>query len=65
MIDKTALAEDLRKVFVRYQFRLDHPFPQQDETEQTAILKYRGDSIFHAKVDALVYGVMNVVDRHV
>ena len=65
MVDKTALSRELKMMFIRYQFRLENPFPQTDETDETAIIKYKSDNLFHAKVDALTYGVMNVVDRHI
>ena len=65
MVDKTELAKDFTKLFMRYQHRLDNPMPAPVETEQALIDKYLRDPMFHAKVDALTYGVMNVVDRHI
>lgn len=65
MLDKTALSTELKKLFMSYQNRLENPMPAEPETEQALIDKYFRDPIFHAKVDALTYGVMNVVDRHI
>jgi len=63
MINKKALADDLTNVFTCYQYRLDHPMPGSEET-RNMIVKYRSDSIFRAKVKALVTGVMVVIDRN-
>lgn len=65
MANKTALSEDLKLLFMRYQWRIENPMPSFPETDDNLIDKYLRDSLFHAKVDALTYGVMNVVDRHI
>lgn len=64
MIDKRALAEELTEAFINYQHRLDCPMPSATETKESIILKYRTDYIFHAKVDSLVSGVMQIVSKH-
>lgn len=64
MIDKIALLDALTKAFIGYQHRLDCPMPIPHETEEMTILKYRTDPIFHAKVRALVSGVMQIVGEH-
>lgn len=65
MVNKNALVDDLKKLFMSYQNRLENPMPAEPETEQALIDKYFRDPMFYAKVDALTYGVMNVVDRHI
>lgn len=65
MIDKQALHDDLTELFINYQHRLDNPMPSVTETRAAIILKYRNDWVFHRKVDSLVYGVMQVVNKHI
>ena len=65
MIDKKALADDLTEAFINYQHRLDCPMPSATETKAAIILKYRSDPLFHAKVDSLVAGVMQIVSKHI
>lgn len=65
MIDKQTLADDLTNLFINYQHRLDRPMPSATETEATKILKYLNDPLFHAKVESLVAGVMQIVSKHV
>lgn len=65
MVNKNALVDDLKKLFMRYQHRLDNPMPTEKETDSDLVDRYFRDALFHAKVDALTYGVMNVVDRHI
>lgn len=65
MVNKNALVDDFKKLFMRYQHRLDNPMPTEKETDRDLVDRYFRDALFHAKVDALTYGVMNVVDRHI
>lgn len=65
MVNKNALVDDFKKLFMRYQHRLDNPMPTEKETDSDLVDRYFRDALFHAKVDALTYGVMNVVDRHI
>lgn len=65
MIDKRALANDLTEAFITYQHRLDFPIPSCSETRDSIIMKYNSDPIFHAKVEALVYGVMQILSKHI
>ena len=53
MFDKRALYDDLLDAFIKYQWRLDNPFPQPNETKEFMIKKYMNDPIFHAKVNSL------------
>jgi len=63
MVDKYALADDLTKGFINYQYNLDNPmsFPSEKELIQT----YQLDHIFHRKIDSMVSGVMMILDKHI
>lgn len=61
---KRALHDELKNTFIKYQFNLDNPFPREI-TPSSLIIKYQSDVYFKAKVDSLVYGVMDIVSRHV
>jgi len=64
-IDRDAIADDLIRGFIMYQWRLDNPWPQPDETFETMRLKYRQDAVFHAKVQTMVCGVMDILSKHI
>lgn len=64
-MNKPALANELTETFIEYQWRLDNPFPSPEQTKENMYLKYRSDSMFHAKVDSLVFGVMFIVERNI
>lgn len=64
IFNKRVLADDLTEAFINYQHRLECPMPSATETKEAIILKYRSDPIFHAKVDSLVAGVMQIVSKH-
>lgn len=64
-VDKDKLSDDLKRLFINYQHRLENPMPKECESNVELIERYRSDPFFHAKVDALTYGVMNVIDRHI
>lgn len=64
MINKRKLAEELTEVFIMYQHRLDFPMPSPAETKEVILLRYSNEPLFHARVDALVAGVLNIVMRH-
>ena len=64
MIDRRALQDDLTKTFAQYQYRLDHPMPSATESFETYRIAYQTDSLVHAKVDAMVAGVMSIVNKH-
>lgn len=63
-INKNALLDDLRVAFIQYQHRLDFPMPSTTETPEAIQLKYLNDPVFHAKVDSLACGVMQIIDKH-
>ena len=63
MINEDKFAEDLTDMFIAYQWRLDNPMPSPRDTKEEMILKYQTDSLFHAKVNALVGGVMHTLYR--
>lgn len=64
MIDKNALHDELTNAFIRYQYRIENPFPSPTETPAAMILQYRNDPIFHNKVESIVCGVMAIVGKH-
>jgi len=55
------LQDKLTDAFVNYQWRLENPMPPPGETQEMRIHKYLCDSMFHAKVDVLVAGVLDMV----
>jgi hypothetical protein len=62
MSEKYNLLQDsLRDVFIRYQWRLDNPMPSPRETNQDIEMHYLTNTLFHAKVDVLCAGVIDVV----
>ena len=63
MVDKYALADDLTKGFINYQYNLDNPmsFPSQEELHRS----YTRDPIFRRKIDSMVSGVMMILDKHI
>ena len=63
MVDKVALRDDLIKGFINYQYQLENPmsFPAEQELIDT----YRFDPLFHRKIDSMVGGVMNILDKHI
>ena len=64
MIDKLKLADDLTDAFIKYQYRLENPFPSPDETKSVMTAKYTSDPVFRAKVINLVGGVLHVIEMH-
>lgn len=63
-MNKNALYDDLLKVFINYQHRLDCPMPSATETPASIRLKYLNDPIFHRKVESLASGVMQILEQH-
>jgi hypothetical protein len=63
--EKQAIYEELRGKFIVYQHRLDRPFPAENETHEAIILKYQTNHGFRSKVDHLVMGVMQIIDKHI
>jgi len=63
-MDKRGLLDELTEAFINYQFRLERPMPSAMETTETRIIEYQSNPIFHNKVDSLVAGVMQIVDKH-
>jgi len=61
MIDKVILHDKLTDAFIKYQHRLDTPFPLATETYEIILLKYHSDPIFNARVKSMVSGVMRIV----
>ena len=63
---KDDLSDKLVDGFIHYQWRLDNPFPSPSEMDGNIsqppwITQYQTDSMFHAKVQNLVAGVMGIV----
>jgi hypothetical protein len=65
MVNKTALFDDLLRGFIYYQYRLENPMPQPDETQESIQRKYLMDPEFHNKIDSLVTGVMQIINKHI
>ncbi len=65
LLDRSSLADDLTKAFINYQHRLDCPMPSATESPEAVRLKYMKDSLFHAKVDSLVGGVLHILDKYI
>ena len=63
-MDKKKLADDLTELFIGYQYRLDHPMLMPNELQKAMFIKYQTNSIFKAKVQVLVAGVMYVVSNN-
>lgn len=63
MFDKNALTRDLTEAFIKYQYRIENPMPTNTEGID-GIKEYRSNPMFHKKVEALVSGVMTIIDRH-
>ena len=63
-MDRQKLADDLTDQFIEYQWRLENPMPDPNQTA-ASIAMYRNDYVFRHKVQNWVSGVMNVVDKHI
>ncbi len=67
-----SIQKDLTTAFIAYQWNLDHPFPYNPK-EFTAssvnlhspIGQYQTNPQFRHKVDRLVAGVLQIVQKHV
>jgi len=62
---RLALELELTRQFIIYQWRIDNPWPQPDETFEDMRLKYSNDVLFHAKVKTMVGGVMAILNKHI
>ena len=58
------ISSDLQDGFIFREYQLEHPQLTADYTEK-AIEKYRSDHYFHHRVDSLVAGVMQIVQKHI
>lgn len=65
LMNKILLQRDLTEAFIEYQHRLDNPMPTANETKDALEQKYLTDTMFHLKVDSLVAGVMQIVQKHI
>jgi hypothetical protein len=59
--DEEGLYEDLTKVFIEYQHRLENPMPTSVADFVGGAERYQRDGMFHAKVKNLVAGVIGIV----
>jgi hypothetical protein len=50
--------------FIRFLYRLEHPFPQREEDYEGGLDQYLRDYLFHSKVDSVVAGTMSLVMQH-
>jgi len=63
-MNRQKLADDLTDQFIEYQWRLDNPMPDPNQTA-ASIVMYQNDFVFRNKVQNWVSGVMHIVDKHV
>ena len=63
-MNRQKLADDLTDQFIEYQWRLENPMPDPNQTA-TSIVMYQNDFVFRNKVQNWVSGVMHIVDKHV
>ncbi len=64
MINRSRVADELTDSFINYQWRLDHPMPDANESVESLLDHYRSNWLFRNKVDQLVSHVMNVINKH-
>jgi hypothetical protein len=60
-IDMSNLSRELTIGFINYQFRLEHPMGNQPPYDVHE--PYRNNRIFRNKVDSIVSGVLQIVDK--
>ncbi len=66
MVNKIALADDLKILFMDYQNRLGKQYVGYTPTNESELIdRYQKDTLFHAQVDSLTYAVMKVLDSHI
>ena len=65
MLDKQALYDDLTDAFIHYQYGLEHPMATPLETREVRVQLYRTNSMFNARVQSLVGGVIHIIDKHI
>lgn len=63
-MNRTKLTNDLTDAFIKYQYRLENPFPSPDETKAVMTARYASDPVFRSKVMSLVGGVLRIIDTH-
>ncbi|QZI87726.1 hypothetical protein PODOV032v1_p0077 [Vibrio phage 219E41.1] len=63
-MDKTKLYDELTEMFIGYQWRLDNPMQQKNETPERIRHHYMTDYLFHNKVKQLVSAVMLKVEAN-
>ncbi len=59
------LYKDLLAGFMQYQYRVENPFPTDQETHETIRDKYLTDPVFKAKVDNLTAGVLQIINNNI
>lgn len=64
LMNKNKLADELTDTFIEYQWRLENPMPNPNQTA-ASIKMYQNDYVFRAKVQNWVSGVMHVVEKHI
>ena len=63
MIDYRKLSEALTEGFIHREYQSSNPQLSAGYFEK-AIAAYRTDTMFHARVDSVVAGVMDLVSKH-
>ena len=61
---KDAIHDDLLKAFVAYQYRLEHPMPTPEETEEFMCIYFHSNRMFKCRVNSLTSGVMQILNKY-
>lgn len=60
-MNKCTLLNDLRQFFMDHLYLVENQTVCNTDTHELSRLKYRTDSIFHAKVNAMVFRVLCII----
>lgn len=63
-VNRNRLAQDLTDQFIEYQWRLEYPMPDPNQTA-ISIAMFQNDYQFRHKVHNWVSGVMVTIDKHI
>lgn len=64
VLDRNALQKELTQGFIYFMYHQEHPCLHAPTTK-SMIDMYHNSPVVHAKVQTLVAGVMQIVDKHV
>lgn len=65
IINRRKLYEALVDGFIKYQWNLERPMPNPQETMKDFMHRYQTDYEFNAKVSSLASGVMQIIEKHI